>query len=181
MIAIVPIDKRSDKPHASLISSADQASIRTDFKFKLVQLRFPRLHHYNSLGSRYHSSIVMPNEKAVVLGVLVDPVWSCGMPIERDSGETVHEIVSSLWATLVNQVDKDSTPEITDLPSATDIFLGVIDSSAAFIDRPDPLNHLSAENNGSIQGDTREFDRDVSCGIWDAKPMVICWGALETE
>ena len=59
----------------------------------------------------------MPNEKAVVpvLGVLVDPVWSCKETFECDG--FVHDIVPSLWATLVNKVDKDSTPKITDRPS----------------------------------------------------------------
>jgi hypothetical protein len=73
------------------------------------------------------------SEKVLVLGVLVDSVWSCGKVVER--GKTIHDIASSLWATLINQVNKDST-EIIDLPSATEIYLGEgeIDSSAAFTD-----------------------------------------------
>lgn len=74
------------------------------------------------------------SEKVLVLGVLVDSVWSCGEVVER--GKTIHDIASSLWATLINQVNKDSTTEIIDLPSATEIYLGEgeIDSSAAFTD-----------------------------------------------
>jgi hypothetical protein len=79
----------------------------------------------------------MSNEKVItVLGVLIDPALSCGMTVEHGES-TVHNIVKSLWATLVNQLNKDSTSEIADCPAGTDIFSGEIDSSAAFIDRPD--------------------------------------------
>jgi hypothetical protein len=56
-----------------------------------------------------------------------------------------HETVTSLWSTLVNKVDKDFTPETTDLPEATQVFLGKINPFVDF--KVLMLNALSPESN----------------------------------
>jgi len=64
------------------------------------------------------------SENVTVLGVMLDPMLTCGEIVE--DGQTVHQTVASLWGALANQVDKDFTLETTDLPSATQVFLGEI-------------------------------------------------------
>ena len=83
------------------------------------------------------------SESVTVLGVLLDLTLSCGECVEP--GQTVHETVKSLWSTLVNQVDKDFKPETTDLPSATQVFLGEINPFVDF--KILMLNALSPESN----------------------------------
>jgi hypothetical protein len=124
---VLTIPTRDCKPFASRYQYED-------FAFTLI---VP-----NILPSASKAPMSIPQE-VTVLGVLLDPMLSFGQVVEH--GQTVHETVTSLWDTTINQVDKGSAPETTDFPLATQVFLGKFDLFDAF--KVPTLNALPPASN----------------------------------